>query len=293
MPREGELSDMIAERGWPTVEPGGMLRVNVIPQEHEFLDWDKPFSEQSPQVQDRISNFMRKAFEIDPGQEITVPPDMTGQKFYNSVQRWLGPNSWAKPVQEMGNDLVRNWVGPEPGTGWTYPALASKILDQNGIPGMKFLDRASRMRTTGPEERPVIKHNRDWAGSPMDQDLHDRYVVGQPVVEGGLDESVRNLTSNLREQADQYGKFADFARTAPALHREGSLPRFTRMRDQFNDMADWIEQEHQNGHLSVGDNRNRNFVVYDPRNLQIQTWNGIPASHIDYDPFLTGSSGAR
>src|SRR5262249_30100117 len=75
------------------------------------------------------------------------------------------------------------------------------------------------------------------------------------MVQGGsVDKEVNAVTKSLRSgEGMTYGP----------LEREDAY-----------DLANWVESEHKAGKFDIGSNRTRNFVVFDPKNLEIRTWNG-------------------
>jgi hypothetical protein len=85
--------------------PGHMYEVNVAADPEKFLHWDKPLSEQSQHVRDRIS-----------GRTDWATPDMTGARLLGEIQK------------RANND----------------PVAASQQLNDMGIPGIRYLDAGSR-----------------------------------------------------------------------------------------------------------------------------------------------------
>lgn len=114
---------------------GHLYQIHVKPDEHELLDWDKPFNKQSPQVQQNIMKLSDKA---------NWPPDTSGRAIYKSLgqilhddaKKQLDPRVWEEGV---GRDR-----------------LASEALHDAGIPGLKYRDQQSRNL---PEDHPDITHN--------------------------------------------------------------------------------------------------------------------------------------
>ena len=87
---------------------GRMYEVNINADPEHFLDWDKPLSEQSPKVQQAISQLTQGKDPQAFGQ--------SGSGLYNFVGAWKGR-------QDQN---------------------ASDALRQAGIPGIKYLDQGSR-----------------------------------------------------------------------------------------------------------------------------------------------------
>lgn len=96
---------------------GGVYEVKIKAKPDEFLDWDKPLSEQSPKV--------RAALE-----KIGVPDSLRdGQE----VTRWL-----AQAAPRWQRDKVMPQLK---GSG---DEMASQVLREAGIPGIRYLDEGSR-----------------------------------------------------------------------------------------------------------------------------------------------------
>ncbi len=98
------LAASIAEKHL-TPNPGHMYEVNVAADPEKFLHWDKPLSEQSQFVRDRLS-----------GRTDWTTPDMTGARLLGEIQK------------RAKND----------------PVAASQQLNNWGIPGIRYLDQGSR-----------------------------------------------------------------------------------------------------------------------------------------------------
>jgi len=106
----------------PTAEGlGHVYRAKITRAPEEFLDWDKPLSEQSQHVQEAIKKIAAKH---------NVEPDMniSGEEAYNSLATHLAP-------ENIPNERAAIKTGqPE----------ASKILSEFGVAGIKYLDQFSR-----------------------------------------------------------------------------------------------------------------------------------------------------
>ena len=120
----GELRKMLEAPGALSISfhpvKGGVYQVD-IPDEHvaNFLDWDKPLSEQSEGVKDALEIARKKAegLETDGGISIKSVPDDTlvGEGLYGALSRGLGSDK-----------------------------AASDYLDSLGVKGIKYLDAGSR-----------------------------------------------------------------------------------------------------------------------------------------------------
>ena len=122
MPELKELNQEFKRRGLDPYAPGHMYEVAIDAHPDHMLDWDKPLSEQHPNVQ----KFLSKS---------PYPP-----KEDQSIGAWLKP-------------LLRDSQGmPE---YWSYDMLKA------GIPGIRYLDANSRRSTDQPTHNYVVfDHNR-------------------------------------------------------------------------------------------------------------------------------------
>lgn len=90
-------------------------QVSINANLEHFLDWDKPLSEQSPQVRDAVLTLAKHPYDD--------PATWHAQQAYDWIAATHGdPNA---PLGER-------------------PAIASEALRQAGVPGIKYLDRGSR-----------------------------------------------------------------------------------------------------------------------------------------------------
>ncbi len=99
-----------------TGKTGNMYQVN-IPDQHaaRMLDWDKPLSEQAPEVQKALA-------------DLRFPDVATGNQIWDAVKNRM--MSRLAPSERKGLE--------------TYGPAASEELKRRGIPGIKYLDQGSR-----------------------------------------------------------------------------------------------------------------------------------------------------
>lgn len=120
---------------------GHLYEVNLAPDESDFLDWDKPLSEQGPKVRAALETLRREYRESDgaPG-KFYIPDHATGRDIYREIERQVATDD------DYNTDIT--------GYGYDAPERASKFLDSIGIPGIKYLDAASRrnIRILSPNE---------------------------------------------------------------------------------------------------------------------------------------------
>lgn len=122
------LQENRSDIAWPG--SGHLLEVHVLPDESEFLDWDKPLSEQPEVVQ-------TMAKEPDIAARLPATGG-TGENLY----RALSNSSIALRYAEQNR------------IPWGFGAsrndeAASKFLHEAGIPGIKYLDQGSRAAGEG------------------------------------------------------------------------------------------------------------------------------------------------
>ena len=104
---------------------GRMYEVNIHADPEHFLDWDKPLSEQLPQVQEAILPHVKAAIDKEyVSGNVSNPLNLTGESAY-------GATASVMPSFERGAS-----------TG--YNQEASAALHQAGVPGIKYLDAGSR-----------------------------------------------------------------------------------------------------------------------------------------------------
>lgn len=101
---------------------GNRYRVRINADKEQFLDWDKPLSEQSPHVQNALDF-------IEDIEKHKLPDTATGGDLHYAIANFA--------------------FDPKTGTrmkmGWGHEN-ASKMLREAGIPGIKYLDQGSRFK---------------------------------------------------------------------------------------------------------------------------------------------------
>jgi hypothetical protein len=141
---------------------GHMYEVNVNADPERFLHWDKPLSEQHPDVQSLLPKLPDGVTKLPTGRWATTLqgevigrpdgwPDMSTAQYVSQTMRQdLGDTSkWT------GSDLHRHLVRQNPGN----PAAPSEIMSQAGIPGIRYLDQGSRGAGEGSHNYVVFDAN--------------------------------------------------------------------------------------------------------------------------------------
>lgn len=111
--------------GKPSVSDAGQLYKTDIPDEAvaRFLDWDKPLSQQAPEVQAALAKY-------------GIPDkNMTGQEI----------NSYLKEVAASQSGKT----GTMPSFYQQFGGDASRLMQEAGVPGIRYLDGGSRSTGAG------------------------------------------------------------------------------------------------------------------------------------------------
>jgi hypothetical protein len=124
--------------------PGRMYEARINADPEHFLDWDKPLSEQSPQVQQALSANPRVAEAIKYSDN---PNNPTGRQIHNAMV--------SIAARKGGNGDV----------------IASEALRDAGLPGIRYLDAGSR----NAPNLTIIPPQQSYAG---------RWTVQDPVFRG-------------------------------------------------------------------------------------------------------------
>ena len=116
----------------PPPNTGYLYKID-LPDEHiaKMLDWDKPLSQQHPDVQAALQPMIDRASKSLP--HIRDTPDMTGASIYQASQAHRGGN----------------------------PEEVSAAMQQAGIPGIRYLDGGSRGAGEGSSNYVVFPGNED------------------------------------------------------------------------------------------------------------------------------------
>lgn len=126
----------LGQSGRLTIEDPGRLYQVEIPDDNEYLLWDKPLSEQSGDAWDQVIDAVQRHMGDPMGEELAAmfeAGDQTGEEAY----RWIAA-SFEKGFVPDG--LSR---GPSLSHG-KGAQMASEILKDAGIAGIKYLDGGSR-----------------------------------------------------------------------------------------------------------------------------------------------------
>ena len=120
-------------------KPGGsMYEVNIRANPDDFLDWDKPLSEQPQKVREALTSFGAK-------------PDEAGQNAYYRTAKMTYPikgpdGKWIQGGKTYEDSLAMAGGDPKKVNRLMngFPADKTEALREAGIPGIKYLDAGSR-----------------------------------------------------------------------------------------------------------------------------------------------------
>jgi len=111
---------------------GNLYTVKLKPEAHEFLDWDKPFSEQSPKVQAAIKFEVVKETEPSDSKWLLK---LNGRTINGYQTR---KEALASAFESTGGQFYQTIAIDQ------SPRRASQMLAELGIPGIRYLDGGSR-----------------------------------------------------------------------------------------------------------------------------------------------------
>jgi hypothetical protein len=109
-------------------QPGKTYQVSIKADPDQFLDWDKPLSQQPPEVQKALEKhgFVSWNPDTEAPKGDSNSRNMTGAAIYNS----LAAEKWPSGAPRFSGNPMK--------------AQATEVLRQAGIPGIKYLDQGSR-----------------------------------------------------------------------------------------------------------------------------------------------------
>ena len=114
--------------------PGSMYEVNIRANPDDFLDWDKPLSEQPKAVQEMARNADLSKFPA-------------GNRTRRQIEMWRDgtlPNIESSPTGGTLHNALTDYGGDD----ISRTSLPAKLASQ-GVPGIKYLDAGSRQAGDG------------------------------------------------------------------------------------------------------------------------------------------------
>lgn len=158
----------VQESGGIQRNPGRMYEVNIKASPDDFLDWDKPLSQQSEKVRGALSNL-----------GINVADRATWKVEQAKSGKWNVFDQWGQKVKTVSDRAIADELAAEGtarqnvgGAHLAYTQLggnsvysgidkgtASNKLRDAGIPGIKYLDQGSRSAGEGSRNYVVFDAN--------------------------------------------------------------------------------------------------------------------------------------
>jgi hypothetical protein len=167
--------------------------VNIHARPEQFLDWDKPLSE-NPQLMDALQSAAYGKNKT--GADLRVSEHSTGQQIYNS----------------MLSDPFRTMNVPRGYGNLSKPERVSAALREAGIPGIRYLDQGSRNPLVGKDmetaRRSVARYTEELARDPGNKNKAEMLKYWQEEVAKGTPTSNYVMfpgTEGLIEIAKKYG----------------------------------------------------------------------------------------
>jgi hypothetical protein len=100
-----------------------------------------------------------------------------------------------------------------------------------------------------------------------------------------LDSAVGNIIGNLRRHSDTLRDVKVGMDANGIEHTPEQVVKHQADSKEMSAVADWAEKEHAAGNFKVGDGLTRNFVVFNPKDIEIRTWDGRLLEQVDHNPF--------
>jgi hypothetical protein len=290
--------DTVAKEGhtWTLPEPNGhLLHVEMHPEEHELLDLDRTVAEQHPDVQKKLW-----ALPGPIGDVFTHDMSSNGEDIQDSIRdhfhQGLSGGGWSdagdNALHNQAHELTKD-LPPELSDWDRAKAATSRLLDQAGIPGNRFLDQGSRsaapeIKLDGQRLESIPSTLDD--GSPKtifdyspEELVRDRLYrelnYGSSHYEGpaGVKELIEDTKEHFekeienRKEWETPGNFfyqKDVVPTVP--HYEAALKWLKENAQKLQ----WHEPE-----------VTRNYVMFHPRHVTIKGRNGQMLEPVEHNPF--------
>ncbi len=240
---KAEYENLMQERA---DKKGNLLTVRINAEPHEMLDWDKPLSEQSPQVQAAIKKMEGAGGEPEPA---NVPPEWRGQG--RPVDYTTGDPTGAEIYARLSG-LPRNAQRFAADVG--NQQQASAALRAAGVKGIRYLDAGSRA------------HEVTLDGKP--------YAVPAPRV---------SMDTLPTEELALYAanRNGSVARGVADLR---SPSHAADQRAAYEKAAQWLEENSDRIGFAEKPDATRNVVVFDHNDIEITHRNGEPVKPEAWNP---------
>jgi hypothetical protein len=118
-----------------TKPPGRMYEVNIKANPEDFLDWDKPLSQQSEAVRNVLAPEVNRLWQERETQRQNTYASLVRKGSKNSADKYMG-----SPVPRDETELMQSVIN----AGTEREKAISQALREAGIPGIRYLDGMSR-----------------------------------------------------------------------------------------------------------------------------------------------------
>lgn len=291
-PEDHEIEMIGQIRGWQMQQPGHLLEVHVRPEEHELLDWDRPFVEQHPEVQKKLQMLADKVHEADTDAYFpkSVNLNHRGEVIYSN----LGADS---SFTSVARNLLPE-LSLEEHAGMGQHETASQILHAAGIPGIKYLDAGSR-------GSPRISFQFDNKAIPrvpyLDAEGTERAVLdlspeehvfshlnwmAEPQTEEQLVSTITQLKEGLKGAIESDKEYIQQEERGNRKHKEQAkiVPAYP----HYQAALDWLVANEDKFTIHTTP-QTSNYVIFHPSDLHIVARNGQRLVPVDHDPFAPES----
>lgn len=188
------------------LDTGRLYEVELGPSENEYLDWDAAFEDQSESVKSAFSR-----------ENMVFPRDLKGKDLYENLVSQI--QKYDKKVRHPAIQKLKS-LGHH-AEEYTAAEIASKYLDEIGIPGLKYFDQNSRSQGVGTKNYVVFdeenvsvsaRYKRNKSNSKFFSPLEK--TIKEKLPNTGTPESFKSVLEGLlrkgllkKEEIDWYGIF--------------------------------------------------------------------------------------
>lgn len=276
--RSNELFDRavdaksVGEKIYPPKPEGSMQLVDVAVQESEMLDWDKPLSEQSPEVQAALDGAESVKDALNTNSPIRDGARLTGSDVYGYLEN------------ELGSDQA-----------------ASEYLDSIGIKGIKFLDAKSRSTTS---DKSIVVGGKSYTrkdlvayGMNPDDPVAPYATTLRVVLRNGVQKTLDDLNEKVSATVE---RFYDIAKDAAERYKTPFDPTQEARRARADALSRTYEGQQYTwlkdnaAKISVVENtptKTNNLVIFNDKNIvRVASKIGNDPDRVRYSERLTTPS---
>ena len=271
---------------------GNLYTVELLPDADEFLDWDKPLSEQSEKVREALARLSTKqvsADGLDMGGGSFIRDNRMGQFDKSKPYPWLlvsGKSVFGlsqadvdRMTKEHANPTGENVYSRLTASEGSQKSASDKLASL-GIPGIRYLDGGSRGAGDGTRNYVIFDENLvrilEENGKPVDQEpLQASPTASRDVARHAELEAKHNAgtitpeeTAEAQRMVDEAAKAAGY-NVGPVLHSSES--DF----DVFNDKVQYFSSDPTYPRLSKGIVRPFHLSIRNPKSVKLEDIEGL------------------